>query len=359
MFKTCCRCKTNKPSSDFGKYKASKDGLRFMCKLCRKQDRIDHLEHDKLIDKKYRDKNKIKRCEKSKIYYQNNKYKKKEYDRKRYLETQGKNRIRRDDWLAQRSEKVKEKQKVRQQAKQEKKLKQEWIVNQIKELSDKGIGSRKIAKQLGIDRSTVIRYYRVLGLETVNKKTLKTVPFQTEKNCKTCQIVKPVSEFRKRICDTRFGYEPYCYSCEYKKNLDRLNGQIKWKLKNDPSYKLRKNISYAVWEALKKNASSKQNESILKYLPYTIDQLKQHLERQFEWWMSWDNWGIYDAKSWDDSDSSTWKWQIDHIIPQSMLRYNHMSEDNFQRCWALNNLRPLSAKKNILDGVTRIRHNNE
>jgi len=36
-----------------------------------------------------------------------------------------------------------------------------------------------------------------------------------------------------------------------------------------------------------------------------------------------------------------------------------MSEPNFQKCWALNNLRPLSAKQNILDGTQRIRHKNE
>lgn len=27
-----------------------------------------------------------------------------------------------------------------------------------------------------------------------------------------------------------------------------------------------------------------------------------------------------------------------------------MNEENFQKCWSLNNLRPLSAKKNIIDG---------
>jgi hypothetical protein len=33
-----------------------------------------------------------------------------------------------------------------------------------------------------------------------------------------------------------------------------------------------------------------------------------------------------------------------------------MEDDNFKKCWALNNLRPLSAKQNILDGTTKIRH---
>jgi len=35
--------------------------------------------------------------------------------------------------------------------------------------------------------------------------------------------------------------------------------------------------------------------------------------------------------------------------PQSDLLYISMSEDNFKKCWALSNLRPYSAKQNLLD----------
>ena len=34
-----------------------------------------------------------------------------------------------------------------------------------------------------------------------------------------------------------------------------------------------------------------------------------------------------------------------------------MSDDNFKKCWALENLRPLAAKLNIKEGAQRIRHN--
>jgi len=33
-----------------------------------------------------------------------------------------------------------------------------------------------------------------------------------------------------------------------------------------------------------------------------------------------------------------------------------MQDENFKKCWALQNLRPLDAKSNMLDGSTRIRH---
>ena len=93
--------------------------------------------------------------------------------------------------------------------------------------------------------------------------------------------------------------------------------------------------------------------SILKYLPYTIEDLKLYLESKFEWWMNWDNWGMYDVKTWDDNNSLTWTWNIDHIIPQSYFKYVSMEDEEFKRCWALENLRPYSAKQNILDGNRR------
>mgnify|MGYP006320042627 FL=1 len=91
-------------------------------------------------------------------------------------------------------------------------------------------------------------------------------------------------------------------------------------------------------------------------MDYSIKELREHLEKQFEPWMNWNNHGRYNLLSWNENDSSTWTWQIDHIIPQSVLVYSSMEEDNFKKCWALNNLRPYSAKLNLTDGVTRSRH---
>lgn len=84
-----------------------------------------------------------------------------------------------------------------------------------------------------------------------------------------------------------------------------------------------------------------------------MQELHDHLESLFEPWMNWDNHGIYDVTSWNDDDSSTWTWQIDHIIPQSKLPYTSMDDENFRKCWSLSNLRPLSAKQNVNDNNHR------
>ncbi len=122
--------------------------------------------------------------------------------------------------------------------------------------------------------------------------------------------------------------------------------------KINPIFSLRETISRNVNKILQ----CKNGESILKYLPYTIQELKKHLEFLFEPWMNWNNRGKYHFKLWNDDDESTWVWNIDHIIPQSDLPYSSMEDENFKICWSLSNLRPLSAKQNLLDGVSRSRH---
>lgn len=128
------------------------------------------------------------------------------------------------------------------------------------------------------------------------------------------------------------------------------------KHKDKPEYKIRKRLSFSIAKALKHNGSSKNGASILNFLPYSIQELREHLERQFEPWMTWENWGNYSKEIWDDNDISTWTWQLDHIVPHSTFQYFSMKDKTFLKCWALENLRPLSAKINNFEGTSRIRH---
>lgn len=151
------------------------------------------------------------------------------------------------------------------------------------------------------------------------------------------------------------------YQKEYREaNKDKLSIQkqeyINNRKKYDPAFKLRGIISSKIGIELKKQNSSKFGNSIKEFLQYSMEELKIHLENLFESWMTWENHGKYNVKTWDDNDSSTWTWQIDHIIPQADLPYTSMEDENFKKCWALENLRPLSAKQNILDGAKRVRH---
>lgn len=137
---------------------------------------------------------------------------------------------------------------------------------------------------------------------------------------------------------------------EYQRDYYHLRKQT------DPAFTLRKVISSIIRNHLKKSGGSKNSNSCITKLPFTIEELKIHLDSQFEPWMKWENWGRYDVKKWDDNDPATWKWQIDHIVPQSTLPFISFEDENFLICWSLKNLRPLSAKQNYLDGINRTRH---
>ena len=144
------------------------------------------------------------------------------------------------------------------------------------------------------------------------------------------------------------------YYKQYQKEYEKINPR-KLRKKSPPSLKdkIRTNISRSISKSLKKNNVIK-NSSIIKYLAFSIQELKDHLINKFEPWMNFNNYGKYNPKTWNDNDPSTWTWQIDHIIPHSNFKYLSMEDKEFKKCWDLNNLRPLSSKQNILQSNKRI-----
>lgn len=138
------------------------------------------------------------------------------------------------------------------------------------------------------------------------------------------------------------------------KNREKENAKYNQRIKDDVIFRLREMISKKIRNALKSKGSSKNGKSMADFLPYTVDELKSHLESLFEPWMTWENHGTH--RKWIDDDPTTWRWHVDHIMPQSDLPFISMEDESFKKCWALKNLRPLSSRENMSDGGTRIRH---
>lgn len=149
------------------------------------------------------------------------------------------------------------------------------------------------------------------------------------KRCNKCLIEKPLTEFVKN--------RNKCKSCKYQYMKDKYS--------NNTNYKLRRLMSNLIRSCVSKN----RNSSFLEYIGYTITDLKKHLESQFEDWMTWDNWGIYNSKTHDINPT----WNIDHIIPMSHFNFTRIEDPEFLECFALSNLRPLDAKINISEGDRR------
>jgi len=116
---------------------------------------------------------------------------------------------------------------------------------------------------------------------------------------------------------------------------------LKWKntqYNTNVAYKLRCIISTAIHRSLKKTTKT---NTLKRLLGYSIDELKEHLETQFEDWMNWDNLGLTATK-----EKETW--QIDHIIPVNTFNIKKCGDKEFKKCWAISNLRPLDSFINNL-----------
>lgn len=168
--------------------------------------------------------------------------------------------------------------------------------------------------------------------------------------------VKNKEEIKERQKDKRSEWNKTYYKKNKKKVQKIQQRRTKERYQTDPSFRIRKVVSKSIYRALTILGSSKSGQSCLKFLEYSMRDLRKHIEKQFEAWMTWDNYGKYDAKKWNNNDPATWTWNIDHIIPQSDLPYVSMEDENFRKCWELSNLRPLNAKQNWFDGVRRNRH---
>ena len=137
------------------------------------------------------------------------------------------------------------------------------------------------------------------------------------------------------------------YSQENKEHLKEYGREYqkkrqKEKYHTDPVWKLRRLTSSMVRTALKEG---KGGQSILPYVDWnSYEELKEHLESQFEDWMTWENHGMLHP--------TEKRWHIDHIKPQSVLLegVTSMDDPKFRECWALENLRPLEARENIIKG---------
>ena len=99
----------------------------------------------------------------------------------------------------------------------------------------------------------------------------------------------------------------------------------------DPLYKLISNFRTAIYQVLKESNVEKNNH-YFDILQYTPEELIIHLEKQFTDTMSWDNYGV---------------WHVDHKLPITSFNIQEMGDEEFMKCWGLNNLQPMWGDENI------------
>jgi len=98
---------------------------------------------------------------------------------------------------------------------------------------------------------------------------------------------------------------------------------------NDPNFRMIKDIRSAVCKVLRGKLRSGHT---IDLLGCSVDDLRKHIERQFQPGMTWENRGRYG-------------WHIDHIIPLSYFDFSDPEQQ--KRAWHYTNLQPLWAADNL------------
>lgn len=97
----------------------------------------------------------------------------------------------------------------------------------------------------------------------------------------------------------------------------------------DVIYKIIDNLSRRAYESLK-HSNIIKTTTHMQLIGCTVDELKEHINKQLNDDMTFDNYGL---------------WEIDHIIPVSSFDFNSQSE--IIECFNYKNLQPLWREDNI------------
>ena len=125
------------------------------------------------------------------------------------------------------------------------------------------------------------------------------------------------------------------YMKEYRQTEKNKVYRKEWfnQYRKAPQHRIEASIVAGIWQALKAKKAGRSWEVLVGY---TLEDLIQHLESQFNDKMNWDNYGSY--------------WHVDHIKPKSLFKFETAEDPEFRECWALANLQPLEAIVNLKKG---------
>lgn len=236
---------------------------------------------------------------------------------------------------------------------------QERVGKRKKDQANINILDVKICERCKKEKN-IIQEFPLIGL--ICKDCVKLYKIQYNQSHKE-EITKTKDIYNKEHMEETSIYNKK-YRNEHKEEIKKQKQQ--WSKNNRPEINERKRILYhtnnnvrihscissMIYKQLKNNDSSKNGESCLPNLDYSLDKFQDHLQTKYLFWMNKENRGSYNKETHDTNPT----WQLDHIIPHSLFKYKTMDEPLFKICWSLENLRPLDAKQNHFDGINRVRH---
>ena len=120
----------------------------------------------------------------------------------------------------------------------------------------------------------------------------------------------------------------------FKKNKEKINNRRRYRFLFDVNYRLRTLLRCRLHKAIKRNV---KQGSAIKDLGCSIPELKQKIEKMFQFGMNWNNWGY--GKD---------KWHLDHI--KSLSSFDLSDRIQFLKACHYSNLQPLWQLDNMKKG---------
>jgi hypothetical protein len=214
---------------------------------------------------------------------------------------------------------------------------QKEIDDILKMYNEDLIGSQTISEKLGLNKQQILRILKENGiiLGPSGRRNMGGRKVAIKKYESKPETKKRKSENHKKWAEKNKEHLSK-YIKEYRENnVDKIR-QIKRdyernRKSRDPIYKLISNFRTAIYQVLKESNVEK-NKHYFDILQYTPEQLISHLENKFTDKMSWDNYG---------------DWHVDHKLPITHFNIYEMGDEEFMRCWSLDNLQPMWGIENI------------
>ena len=167
--------------------------------------------------------------------------------------------------------------------------------------------------------------------------------------CETCRELGTSRQLRKRAglcreCGKKTDEAlrcQHCAACHRKKVSEssktpesraRIAEYQRTRKQNDIHFRLSCNLRTRLWQALKNN---QKTGSAVRDLGCSLEELKSHLEYQFQEGMSWDNQG---------------EWHVDHKRP--LVSFDLTDRRQLLEACHYTNLQPLWAEENLSKGAS-------
>ncbi len=142
------------------------------------------------------------------------------------------------------------------------------------------------------------------------------------------EAVERVRKWRKENPGKPNEYSRKSYRKNKRKKLDYGNAYNRKRRASDPNWRLRKNLSVGIANALKGRWKSK---ATMQLLGCSLEDFWIHLESKFEPGMTRENYGKV--------------WHVDHIMPSSI--FDLTKSEHQKRCFHFSNLQPLFGAENV------------